>query len=45
LNNTATKLYIHLYSPMNGRKNAMQCTKHAITLTKLNYSAIIIVLI
>ena len=38
---TAT-LYIHLYSPMNGRKNAKQYKNNAVTLTILKYSATVI---
>ena len=35
-------LYIHLYSPMNGRKNAKQYKNNAVTLTILKYSATVI---
>ena len=35
-------IYIHLYSPMNGRKNAKQYKNNAVTLTILKYSATVI---
>ena len=35
-------VYIHLYSPMNGRKNAKQYKNNAVTLTILKYSATVI---
>ena len=34
-------IYIHLYSPMNGRKNAKQYKNNAVTLTILKYSAVL----
>ena len=38
----STRQYIHLYSPMNGRKNAKQYKNNAVTLTILKYSATVI---
>jgi len=35
-------IYIHLYSPINGRKNAKQYKNNAVTLTILKYSATVI---
>ena len=39
---TRTRVNIHLYSPMNGRKNAKQYKNNAVTLTILKYSATVI---